>query len=76
MKPKDDSFDVYVDADFSGNWIPEEARDDVNTARSRYGYIVMYNGCPITWASRMQTEVALSTANTSACPRRSAMSYH
>jgi hypothetical protein len=61
MRPTGDSFDVYVDADFAGNWIPNEAMDDANTARSRYGYIVMYNGCPVTWASRMQTEVALST---------------
>jgi hypothetical protein len=50
-----------VDADFGGNWIPNEAMDDANTARSRYGYIVMYKGCPVTRASRIQTEGALST---------------
>jgi hypothetical protein len=57
----DASFDVYVDSDFAGNWVPEDAQDDINTARSRYGYIVMYHGCPVTWASKMQTEVALSS---------------
>jgi hypothetical protein len=61
MCPTGDLFDVYVDADFAGNWIPQEAMDDDNTARSRYGYILMYNGCLVTWASRMQTEVASST---------------
>ena len=61
LRPNDDSFNVYVDADFAGNWIPEDAMDDVNTARSRYGYVVMYRGCPVTWASKMQTEIALSS---------------
>jgi Reverse transcriptase (RNA-dependent DNA polymerase) len=41
MRPTGNSFDVYVDADFAGNWIPNEAMDAANTARSRYGYIVM-----------------------------------
>ena len=62
LKPdKSASFEVYVDSDFAGNYVPEEAQDDINTARSRYGYIVTYRGCPITWASKMQTEVALSS---------------
>jgi hypothetical protein len=55
------SFQVYVDSDFAGNWVPDEAQDDIDTARSRYGYIVTYHGCPVTWASKMQTEVALSS---------------
>ena len=61
MKPQGSSFDVYVDADFAGNWNPIDAPIDADTARSRYGYVVMYMGCPITWASKIQTEVALST---------------
>ena len=62
LKPDNSaSFQVYVDSDFAGNWIPEEARDDINTSRSRYGYIVTYHGCPVTWASKMQTEIALSS---------------
>jgi hypothetical protein len=61
MRPTVESFDVYVDADFAGNWIPKEYMDNANTARSPYGFITMYNGCPVTWASRMQTEVALRT---------------
>jgi hypothetical protein len=34
---------------------------DPSTAKSRTGYIVTYAGCPIIWASKLQTECALST---------------
>jgi hypothetical protein len=30
------------------------------TARSRTGFIIFYAGCPITWTSKLQTEIALS----------------
>ena len=58
---KGKGFDVYVDASFCNNWEPETAEWDVDTARSRTGYIIMISGCPILWASKLQTEVALST---------------
>ena len=61
IRPKDDTFKVWADADFSGNWIPEEAEEDSDTARSRSGYIVSYLGCPILWKSQLQTEIALSS---------------
>jgi hypothetical protein len=35
--------------------------NDVDTAHSRYGYVVMYKGCPVTWASKLQTEDTLSS---------------
>eukprot|EP00978_Attheya_sp_CCMP212_P001297 scaffold2708_cov54-Attheya_sp.AAC.1 len=54
--------EVYVDADFSGNWESEGAAWDTDTARSRHGYLIMYAGCPILWKSQMQTEIALSTS--------------
>jgi hypothetical protein len=60
LKPGKQSFDCYVDADFCGNWRSDQA-DDPSTARSRSGYVIMYANCPISWASKMQTEVALST---------------
>jgi hypothetical protein len=52
--------EVYVDADFAGNFDKNEShlRD---TARSRHGYIIMYEGVPITWKSQLQTEIALSS---------------
>jgi hypothetical protein len=52
--------EVYVDADFAGNFDKKEShlRD---TARSRHGYIIMYDLVPITWKSQQQTEIALSS---------------
>jgi hypothetical protein len=53
--------EVYVDSDFAGNWNRIEASTDRDTARSRHGYIIMYNGCPIVHKSQLQTEIALSS---------------
>jgi hypothetical protein len=53
--------EVYVDADFSGNWDNHMAAEDRDTARSRHGYIIKYMGCPIIWKSQLQTEIALSS---------------
>jgi ATP-binding cassette subfamily B (MDR/TAP) protein 1 len=62
MKPTAErSIDCYVDADFAGNWEPSEALEDPATSKSRTGFLVMYAGCPIVWASRMQQEMTLST---------------
>ena len=58
---KDDYFQVWADADFSGNWSPEEATYDPDTARSRSGFIITYLGVPIMWKSQLQTIVACST---------------
>lgn len=60
FKPRDEGLRCYCDADFSGLWNPETADSDSNTARSRTGYVVTYAGCPIIWASKLQTEIALS----------------
>jgi hypothetical protein len=35
--------------------------NDPSTAKSRTGYVISYQGCPITRASKLQTEVVLST---------------
>ena len=55
------SFQCWVDADFSGNWRPEGAQQDPMTAKSSSGWIIQYAGCPITWASKLQTLSALLT---------------
>jgi hypothetical protein len=60
MHPSDDQCQVWVDADFSGNWNREESMEDPDTARSRTGYVVRFLGCPIMWKSQLQTEIALS----------------
>ena len=39
----------------------EGASSDPDTARSRSGYVIEYAGCPIVWASKLQTQIALST---------------
>jgi hypothetical protein len=61
LAPTQHSFVSYVDADFCGLWNPETAMFDTLTSKSRTGFVVNYAGCPLTWASRMQTETALST---------------
>jgi len=58
---KTKSFECYVDADYCGNWNPL-VTDDPSTAKSRTGYVITYLGCPIVWASRLQTVFALSTS--------------
>ena len=61
MKPKvEKGLEVYVDADFSGNWNKEDSQDDA-TARSRHGYVIKFMDCPIIWKSQLQHEIALSS---------------
>ena len=57
---KGHDLEVFVDADFAGNWDPNEHWDR-DTARSRHGYIIRYAGAPLLWKSQMQTEIALSS---------------
>jgi hypothetical protein len=61
MTPDKRGFECHVDADFAGNWNKETAMNDIDTARSRSGYVITYVNCPIVWASKMQTEIAMST---------------
>jgi hypothetical protein len=34
---------------------------DPSTAKSRSGWVIFYAGCPVSWASKLQSQVALST---------------
>jgi hypothetical protein len=61
LNPRSHSFECYVDADFVGNWDRVNADVDPSTAKSRTGYTILYGGCPMVWASKLQREVALST---------------
>jgi hypothetical protein len=62
LDPKhDQSFEVYADADFAGNWHKFTAHTDPSTAKSRSGYVILFAGCPIMWSSKLQTQIALST---------------
>ena len=58
---KGQNMELWCEADFCGNWRAEMADVDKSTAKSRTGYLITYAGCLVTWASKMQTEVALST---------------
>jgi hypothetical protein len=54
-------FECYCDADFSGNWNRSFAQVDPSTAKSRSGWILFYAACLVCWASKLQSQVALST---------------
>ncbi|KAL7570776.1 hypothetical protein ACA910_014406 [Epithemia clementina (nom. ined.)] len=61
FKPtKNLNLDCYVDADFAGVWGNEDDQDP-SCLRSRTGFIITLGGTPITWSSKLQTEIALST---------------
>ena len=61
MDPKDPAFECYTDADFMGLWNKETAEHDPSTAKSRTGYVILFAKCPLIWASKLQTEFALSS---------------
>lgn len=44
----------------AGEWKKETAADDIDTAKSRTGFVIMFAGCPLIWSSKLQTEIALS----------------
>ena len=54
-------FDCWVDADFAGNWHQADAHIDPMASKSQLGWVVCFAGTPITWASKMQTIMAMST---------------
>ena len=61
LSPSDNlQVDCYVDADFAGLWNVEQDQDPL-CVKSRTGYLIMFMGCPLTWVSKLQTQIALST---------------
>ena len=54
------SFELFSKANFVGNWYRPTAYDDPIYAKYCSGYVITYEGCPITWISCLQTTVALS----------------
>ena len=69
--------ECHVGDDFSGGWANADAddADDVDNVMSRTRFVIMYANCPIFWAisSRLQTEIALSTAEAKYIPLSSAL---
>jgi hypothetical protein len=68
LKPKQDTLDSWVDASHAGEWKKQTAADDVDTAKSRTGYVIMFAGCLLIWASKLQTEIALSSTEAEYIP--------
>ena len=54
------SLDMYCDANFCGLYNSEDHQDLVSV-HSRTGYVLTLFGCPLLWASKLQTEITLST---------------
>jgi hypothetical protein len=53
--------ECFVDADFAGGWTQADA-DNADNVLSRTGYVIQYASCPIGWCSKLQSEIAPSTA--------------
>jgi hypothetical protein len=45
----------------AGDLKQTSAIDDPDTAQARTGYVISYAKCPLIWASKLQTEIALSS---------------
>ena len=55
------SFLMWVNTDFVGSWNQQTTGQNIMTAKSRSGYLKTHYGCSISWASKMQAEITLST---------------
>ena len=52
--------EVHVDADFVGNWDKTDV-ENMDTAKSRHGYVITFANCPICWKSQLQPHISLSS---------------
>ena len=55
------SFKCWADASHAGEWNRSDAKYNPDTTQSGTGYVLTYAGCPLLWASKLQTEIALSS---------------
>jgi len=53
--------EVFVNADFVGNWDKNEVAADQDTVQSRHGHTTQHNGCPVVWKSQLWQEATLSS---------------
>ena len=54
------NLDCYADADFAGLW-SAELPNDPTCVKSRTGYLLMLGSVPVSWSSKLQSKIALST---------------
>ena len=52
--------DCYVDSDFASLWNHEKSTDPTSV-KIRSEFLFTLGECPISWVSRLQSEIALST---------------
>ena len=57
----DKSYECWVDTDFTGGSNRKIAGMDPTMSKSCSGLVITYAGCPVTWASKLQTLTALLT---------------
>ena len=61
FKPTEElNLELHADADWAGLW-NAELPDDPTCVKSRTGYLITLCGVPVTWSSKLQTEIATST---------------
>ncbi len=53
--------EVYIDADFAGGWKAADS-ENADNILSRTCFVICCANCPIVWCSKLQTKIALSTA--------------
>ena len=52
--------DCHVDSDFLGRYGHDDRTDPTNV-KSRMGYVILVNKCPIVWGSSLMNDVCMST---------------
>ena len=73
MKPdRTQGLTCYVDADFAGNWTSDQASDP-RACLSRTGFVIFHANCPVTWQSKLQSAISLSTTEAECVALSSAM---
>lgn len=60
---RDPRGDVYFSADELGGFVDASFAGDRDTRRSKTGFVLMFNGGPVSWKSKDQSIVALSTTD-------------
>jgi hypothetical protein len=51
---------MLVDADFAGHW-HKEYSELLESVLSRTGNVIAFCGCPVTWYTKLQSEITRST---------------
>ena len=74
--PRDRIFKLWADSYFIGNWFPEEAKNDSDTARSRSLFFVSYLVCTVMWKMQLWTEIYLSSTENEYIAPSKAMRKH